>query len=203
MSKVALINWLLMVLVFLCVGAGTAIGIPVANADATDYDANGNGLFEREEVIAMVADYLRDKVTKEDVLAILIPYFIDSSTYFLLDVPMDYSSDSVTFVPGASTSPSPTSTFVKDRAALAALYEAMDGPNWENNDNWLSDEPIHSWYGVLTSHHGRVIKLSLFNNGLTGEIPAALGGLSYLGDLNLSDNGLTGEIPAELSNLSY
>lgn len=29
-----------------------------------------------------------------------------------------------------------------DRAALVALYNATDGANWDDNDDWLSDEPL-------------------------------------------------------------
>ena len=35
-----------------------------------------------------------------------------------------------------------------DRAALVALYNATDGPNWSHNTNWLSDLPISKWDGV-------------------------------------------------------
>ena len=45
-----------------------------------------------------------------------------------------------------------------DGAALAALYEATDGPNWVNSDNWLTDRPLNEWYGVETEH-GRVVSL--------------------------------------------
>ena len=37
-----------------------------------------------------------------------------------------------------------------DRAALVALYEATDGPNWVDNGNWLTDAPLGEWYGVDT-----------------------------------------------------
>ena len=37
-----------------------------------------------------------------------------------------------------------------DRAALLALYEATNGPNWVNRDNWLTDAPLGDWYGVDT-----------------------------------------------------
>ena len=29
-----------------------------------------------------------------------------------------------------------------DRQALVALYNATDGANWANNENWLSEEPL-------------------------------------------------------------
>ena len=37
-----------------------------------------------------------------------------------------------------------------DRAALVALYEATDGPNWVSNEGWLTDAPLGEWYGVDT-----------------------------------------------------
>ena len=62
-----------------------------------------------------------------------------------------------------------------DREALVALYNAADGPNWSNNTNWLSDEPIGEWHGVNTDRSGRVLWLFLDDNQLSGEIPAELG----------------------------
>ena len=43
--------------------------------------------------------------------------------------------------------------------------------------------------------------LHLFDNELTGEIPAELGNLARLEWLRLDGNGLTGRIPAELGDL--
>ena len=186
-----------------CLGIWIAASVSVVNAEPEDYDSNANGVFERDEVVSMVAAYFRDKVAKEEVLAVLIRYFIDSATYFYLDDPTGHSSDSFTFLPGSSSTTSVTSTVFEDKEALVALYQATGGANWKNNTNWLSDKPIYSWYGVLTSHDGRVIKLSLFNNGLTGEVPAEFGDLDYLGEVNLGNNRLTGEIPAGLSDLRY
>ena len=34
------------------------------------------------------------------------------------------------------------------REALAALYDATDGPNWKNGDEWLSDAPLGEWHGI-------------------------------------------------------
>ena len=49
----------------------------------------------------------------------------------------------------------------EDRAVLVELYNATDGANWTNNTNWLSDEPMREWHGVVTDDEGRVAELSL------------------------------------------
>ena len=69
-----------------------------------------------------------------------------------------------------------------DRAALVALYNATGGPNWTNNTNWLTNAPMAQWHGVTVDANGRVAKLDLENNALSGEIPAALGQTHQLGD---------------------
>ena len=97
----------------------------------------------------------------------------------------------------------------KDEAALVALYNATDGPNWRRNTNWLTDAPLSDWDGVSATRitlNGRVEgecvhRLSLGSNQLSGEIPAELGNLLKLQNLDLSSNQLSGEIPAELGNL--
>ena len=89
-----------------------------------------------------------------------------------------------------------------DRAALVALYNATEGPNWVNNENWLTDAPLGDWYGVETDGSGRVLRLFLQFNGLVGSIPPELGGLTKLRQLYLASNALTGGIPHELGNLT-
>ena len=89
-----------------------------------------------------------------------------------------------------------------DREALVALYNATDGKYWFQNTNWLSDFPLGEWNGVTTDDAGRVARLDLGSNLLTGEIPAEMGNLSNLTTLDLGSNGLIGEIPAEIGNLS-
>jgi len=37
-----------------------------------------------------------------------------------------------------------------DRAALEALYDATDGPNWTDSTNWRTDAPLGDWFGVTT-----------------------------------------------------
>ena len=89
-----------------------------------------------------------------------------------------------------------------ERAALAALYAATGGDNWKNNDKWLSEESLGNWHGVITDAGGRVTRLVLRQNGLTGTIPAALGDLTHLERLYLWGNQLTGTIPAALGGLA-
>ncbi|MXW56736.1 MAG: hypothetical protein F4Z59_08815, partial [Gemmatimonadales bacterium] len=88
------------------------------------------------------------------------------------------------------------------RAALEALYEATDGPNWTNANNWLTDAPLGEWYRVATDDAGRVVGLDLDGNGLSGPLPHELGNLSSLKELELQNNRLTGPIPPELGNIS-
>ena len=99
--------------------------------------------------------------------------------------------------PGTAQAPTP-----RDRAVLAAIYDATNGPNWTNNDNWLSDKPIGEWHGVTTDASGRVVELRLHENRLTGEIPAELGSLDKLQKLFLGANDIRGGIPSELGNLT-
>ena len=88
-----------------------------------------------------------------------------------------------------------------DRQALVDLYNRTDGANWKDNSNWLTDAPLSDWYGVSADADGRVIELSLDQNGLTGQIPETIGALSQLVFLDLSSNALTGNIPVTIGNL--
>eukprot|EP00903_Cladosiphon_okamuranus_P006504 g6358.t1 len=89
----------------------------------------------------------------------------------------------------------------KDREALVALYNATDGPDWDQNTNWGSGAPLKDWFGVKTNDQDRVVELSLYRNNLRGSIPPELGKLAALQSLILWDNELTGTIPRELRNL--
>ncbi len=89
---------------------------------------------------------------------------------------------------------------------LSAFYTATDGDNWTNNDNWditqiPTEQELNSWFGV-TLQQGRLIRLDLPNNNLTGQLPPELGKLSQLQELRLWGNSLTGQLPPELGNLT-
>ncbi len=88
-----------------------------------------------------------------------------------------------------------------DRELLVDFYHATDGPNWKDNTNWLTDEPLDQWHGVEVDSTGRVSTIWLVDNSLRGEIPATLGDLSNLTILALAYNHLSGEIPGELARL--
>ena len=76
--------------------------------------------------------------------------------------------------------------------ALVALYETTSGENWEDNANWKTGEPLHTWYGVTLDAEGWVTGLDLGGNGLRGEIPpAVVVNLQRLRSLYLNDNRLT------------
>ena len=89
-----------------------------------------------------------------------------------------------------------------DRRVLEALYDATDGVGWTVDTNWKSTAPLSEWHGVATDDDGRVTRLRLDRNGLTGPIPGALGDLARLEELRLQENRLTGSIPAALGRLS-
>ena len=89
----------------------------------------------------------------------------------------------ITATPGGASASGASEITVtsRDRAALVALYNATDGPNWANNENWLTDAPLGEWYGARTGAAGRVWDLDLFDNDLTGPIPPELGDLTIRG----------------------
>ena len=105
--------------------------------------------------------------------------------------------------PGTAAAPATEGSVATDREALVAFYNAMDGDNWTNNANWLSEAPLAEWHGVHTNSKGRVFNVRLTDNQLSGELPSELGNLTYLIILGTMDNQVSGEIPVELASLAY
>ncbi|MEM9337183.1 MAG: hypothetical protein AAGA66_00520 [Bacteroidota bacterium] len=89
----------------------------------------------------------------------------------------------------------------RQRQALIDFYQAMDGPNWIRNDNWLSDTPVCEWFGVTVRQGDQVVAIDLPENGLRGIIPEAIRHLFKLSRLNLSGNEIAGEIPEVVGEL--
>lgn len=88
---------------------------------------------------------------------------------------------------------STTNANPQDSLALVDLYNSTNGPDWINNHNWLSQEPLCNWYGV-SARFGRVMNLELNENNLTGILPASMNNLTNLVKLNLGNNHLIGGI---------
>ena len=95
---------------------------------------------------------------------------------------------------------SPVSVASGDRGVLITLYHATGGPNWKRDDNWLTDTPLNSWFGVR-AYGADVSSIELLGNGLTGRIPPGLTNLAELQSLKLRGNKLTGTIPASIGRM--
>ncbi|HVS62314.1 MAG TPA: Calx-beta domain-containing protein [Thermoanaerobaculia bacterium] len=88
-----------------------------------------------------------------------------------------------------------------ERAALEALYQATGGQAWIDDAGWLGAPGTEcSWFGVACEEDN-VVALRLIENGLVGTIPAEIGDLSRLRNLNLIGNRLGGEIPDDFWDL--
>ena len=120
---------------------------------------------------------------------------LDQLDPYLGRLPFCRGSDASTATPR----PMPVSS---DREVLVTLYHAADGANWRNSTNWLSDAPLNEWHHVSVDSKGRVTRLDLKDNQLTGKIPPELGNLVSLELLELGVNQLSGKIPPELGNLA-
>ncbi len=87
-----------------------------------------------------------------------------------------------------------------DSLALVDLYNSTNGNGWTNKTNWLTTQPVTSWYGI-TVNTNRVSQIILNTNNLTGTLPSTIGNLSALQMLQLDANAIGGTIPTSMGNL--
>jgi len=87
-----------------------------------------------------------------------------------------------------------------DLEALTDLYSATNGGNWSNNSGWLNGDPSNDWYGVEVDSEGRVIRLDLYKNNLSGELPESIGNLSKLQFFSVKRNPVYSRIPRSIKN---
>jgi len=86
-------------------------------------------------------------------------------------------------------------------AALESLYVATRGWDWADSAGWLSGADACDWPGVVCQD-GHVAGLTLAANNLDGQLPAAVGALPHLAELDVSGNiALGGPLPASLTGL--
>ncbi|MDR9417234.1 MAG: fibronectin type III domain-containing protein [Gracilimonas sp.] len=87
-----------------------------------------------------------------------------------------------------------------DSLALVTIYKETGGRSWNENTNWLKG-PVHSWEGVRVKD-GRVTRLYLQNNNLTGILPSEFTELTALKRLYINRNPkLSGSLPADIFKL--
>ncbi|MFC1619784.1 DUF1565 domain-containing protein [Candidatus Neomarinimicrobiota bacterium] len=91
-----------------------------------------------------------------------------------------------------------SSPFQLDSLALIDVYQSCGGINWLNSTNWLTSQPLTTWYGV-TVEVDRVTRIVLENNNVAGDLPSSIFSLSSLVELDLSGNALE-DLP-DLSSL--
>jgi leucine-rich repeat protein SHOC2 len=84
-----------------------------------------------------------------------------------------------------------------DDARVLRTWRAMCP---ELQERWPEDEQPEDWRGV-GMENGRVVELVLQGFGLSGAVPAEVGRLSALRELNLGGNWLT-SLPAEIGQLT-
>ena len=90
-----------------------------------------------------------------------------------------------------------------EREILEIFYNALDGPNWDINYDWLTDKPLSEWHGIKVHENSNSkFTIDLYCNNLKGKIPKEIGKLINLKRLNLSCNFLSGEIPEEIGKLT-
>ena len=91
---------------------------------------------------------------------------------------------------------------ILEREALIAIYNALDGDNWTNKENWCSDKPVSEWYGVSTNN-GYVEHLNLMQSDrpMQGSIPGEIGLLSNLQSINIWLQDCNNGLPKEIGNL--
>jgi hypothetical protein len=106
------------------------------------------------------------------------------------ETPADFACATVTAIPAAEC------------AALVEFYTSTAGTAWTTNTGWLQTENPCIWHGI-TCVGGHVTRLSLWDNNLTGPLPASLAALTQLQIIDLVDNPLTGSLPASLGQLSH
>ena len=96
--------------------------------------------------------------------------------------------------------------FEAERTALMAIFNALDGPNWESHEYWGTEAPVTWWSNILCDENGHVVSLNLNDPGIKGSLPPEIGNLPYLTSLNMGgpyvDCHFTGSLPEEIGNLT-
>lgn len=91
---------------------------------------------------------------------------------------------------------------IQDSLALVDLYSKTGGTAWTHRNNWLTINPVSTWYGIkVTGNRVTAINLEYNNLAYGSQIPLSIGNLTALVELNLSANYMGGTIPSVIGNL--
>jgi hypothetical protein len=89
-----------------------------------------------------------------------------------------------------------------DSLALIKIYNAMNGPDWNYNHDWLTGR-VHTWAGVVVpDYEDRVQQIILYSNNLSGVFPEIETGLEQLKTINFNDNNLSGAFPENICSIT-
>lgn len=89
-----------------------------------------------------------------------------------------------------------------DRQTLVDLYDSLNGDTWINNTKWKSENPLEEWYGVTTGVYGKVVRLELSGNNMSGTISPSIQYLKHIKVINFSENKIKGTIPDAMALLN-
>eukprot|EP00957_Ditylum_brightwellii_P168027 12791082-Ditylum_brightwellii.AAC.1 len=90
-----------------------------------------------------------------------------------------------------------------ERHFLRKLFEEANGQEWTTSTGWVDEVNDHcEWHNAQCNKEGKVVKLTLGNNGLSGRNSSAIGSLTSLEIIDLHDSDLKKSIPSKIGNLS-
>ena len=191
---------------------GTSIGSPVRATDADQGDTVTHSLEGTDAASFSIA------ASNGQIRTLAALDASTKSTYSVTVRAADTRGGSATIAVTITVTARPTTFGCATRGAvsdasnvgLVADCEALLGArnnldrleNGERILNWSARRSITDWDGVyLGGTPVRVTRLILRRMDLNGTVPADLGGLPMLTELNLHTNRLTGSIPADLNGL--
>ncbi len=86
----------------------------------------------------------------------------------------------------------------QDSTFLVQLYDNAGGTSWVNNNNWKSNQPVSTWFGVKVVN-ARVRAVQLPGNHLVGNIPGSINDLTDLDTFRIDGNQII-DFPAMMPN---
>jgi len=85
-----------------------------------------------------------------------------------------------------------------ERFALATIYAATNGVEWDESESWFSELGICDWDGVVCNAMGMLQILDLSNNNLEGTLPPEISLLENMLQFFAARNNIEGAIPEGL-----